>query len=414
MNVFKYVLAVMPITTFSPILFAEDSFSEESILTRSDLTGDWKGLRPELIERGIAIDLEYTSTYQGLQSGTGRNNYEYGGKFDAFIKLDSTRLGLWNGGGFHAHLEYRHGEPIAYPGGTLLPVNTALLLPIGSNEKIEATSLYFTQQIGEQASVLFGKINVLDLLVGDSFFGGWGNRRFMHVAFVAPPSGVLPPTIFGAIASLKTDSVNWGFMVYDPNDRTTEYFPDDLFSDGVNVSLSGASSGTLLGRKTTVTIGGTYSTKEGADLSDSLLPPGFEAGTKDGAYSLSFQFSHNLFESSDSPGNGWGLYLKASVADGNPNPIDASVIGGIGGKASFLGRLQDSFGLGYFYYAISNELRNSLEPAFNLDDEQGLEAFYSYAATPWFHITGDIQYIEPASGDRDNTLIIGLRTNIRF
>lgn len=414
MNVFKYVLAVMLITTFSPILFAEDSLSEESILTKSYLTGDWKGLRPELIEKGIAFNLEYTSTYQGLQSGTGEKTYAYGGKLNAFMKLDIEKLGLWNGGGFNVHLEYRHGNSDVFPGGNLFPVNTALLLPLGSNEKIEATSLYFTQKIGEKASVLFGKINVLDLLAADSFFGGWGNRRFMNIAFVAPPSGILPPTIFGVIANLKTDSVNWNFMVFDPNDRTTDYFPDDLFSDGVNISLTGALPGTFQGRKTTASLGGTYSTKEGADLSDSLLPPGLEAGTKDGAFNITFQFSHNLYESASNPDNGWGLYIKATKGNGNPNPIDAYFSGGIGGKALFEGRPQDSFGLGYFYYALSNELRNALDPATDLDDEQGLEMFYSYAVTPWFHISGDIQYINPASGSSKNALVVGLRTNIRF
>ena len=29
-------------------------------------------------------------------------------------------------------------------------------------------------------------------------------------------------------------------------------------------------------------------------------------------------------------------------------------------------------------------------------DEQGLEAFYNFAITPWMHLTPDIQYIRPA------------------
>jgi len=414
MNVFKYIFLVILINTLSPSLFAEDSLHKDSILTRSYFTGDWNGLRPKLIEKGATFNFEYTSTYQGIHSGSAEKTYEYGGKLDAFMKLDSKKLGLWNGGGFNVHLEYRHGKPNVFSGGNLLPVNTALFLPLGSNEKIEATSLYFTQKIGENASILFGKINVLDLLEADSFFGGWGNRRFMNIAFVAPPSGTLPPTIFGAITNLKTDSVNWTFMLFDPNDRTTDYFPNDLFSDGVNISLTGALAGTFQGRKTTVSLGGTYSTKEGADLADTLLPPGLEAGTKDGAFNITFQLSHNVYESASNPDNGWGLYIKATMGNGNPNPIDAYFSGGIGGKALFESRPQDAFGLGYFYYAFSNELRNALEPTTDFDDEQGVEMFYSYEVTPWFHISGDIQYIDPSSGSYNNALIVGLRTNIQF
>jgi porin len=90
------------------------------------------------------------------------------------------------------------------------------------------------------------------------------------------------------------------------------------------------------------------------------------------------------------------------------------VIGGIGGNALFVGRPQDSFSLGYFYYAFSNDLRDALDSTIYFDGEQGLEAFYNYAITPWFKITGDIRYINPSSGNYDNALVLGLRFNTLF
>lgn len=35
------------------------------------LTGDWGGARSALVDEGVTFDLRYTSTYQGLASGTG-------------------------------------------------------------------------------------------------------------------------------------------------------------------------------------------------------------------------------------------------------------------------------------------------------------------------------------------------------
>jgi len=411
---FISVLTLLMSNAFIPLALAEKISAEENIWDRPYLTGNWGGLRPSLVDKGVSLNLDYTSTYQGLLSGTGSDDYEYAGKLDAFIKLDSAKLGLWSGGGFNAHLEYNHGEANAFRGGALWPVNTSKALPLGAPEKVAATSLYFTQQVGQKSAVLFGKINVVDLLAADPFFGGWGNKRFMNVAFVAPPSGVLPPTIFGVIASVRTKPIAWTFMVFDPNDRTTDYFPDDLFSDGVNASITSAYSYKLAGRKTTVSVNAAYSSKDGKDLSDTLLPPGVEAGTKDGSYNFSFQFSHNLQESTKQPDSSWGVFLKMNLADGNPNPIKGSLMGGIGGKALFMGRPQDSFGLGYFYYDFSNKLQKALDPVIDLDDEQGLELFYSHAVTPWLHITGDIQYINPASGSNNNAFVTGLRTNIRF
>jgi len=393
---------------------AEDIPHIESIGIRSHLTGDWDGLRSTLADRGGTLDVEYTSTYQGIESGTGTKGYEYGGKFDGFLNLDSDKLGLWQGGGLRTHFEYRHGKANAFRGGALWPVNSTQALPLGSPEKIVLSSLYLTQKTGDHSSILLGKINVLDLLASDTFFGGWGNRRFMNIAFVAPPSGVLPPVIFGAIASIQTEAITWTAMVFDPNDRTTDYIPGDLFSAGVNASLSGTYTGTLAGRKTSYTFGAIYSTKAGKNLSEVLLPPELKTGNKNGSYNVSFQFSHELQERGSRPGDGWGVFLKTGIADGNPNPIRGFVIGGLGGKGLFPGRSQDSFGLGYFYYAFSNNLQSALSSIIHFDDEQGLEIFYSYAMTPWFHLTGDLQYINPASGNNGNGLVLGLRSNIRF
>ena len=119
-------------------------------------------------------------------------------------------------------------------------------------------------------------------------------------------------------------------------------------------------------------------------------------------------------ENAQKPGKGIGLYLKGAIADGNPNPVQCSIIGGIGGIGLFPDRIEDSFGIGYYYYNFSDKLQNVISPLVNFDDEQGIEVFYNFAATPWFHIAFDLQYIDPASGDNQNALVGGLRTKIVF
>jgi porin len=68
---------------------------------------------------------------------------------------------------------------------------------------------------------MLGKINVIDLLASHPFFGGWGTDRFWNVAFVAPPTGVLPPVIMGGILTHSLAPYSLTAMVFDPNDRTT-------------------------------------------------------------------------------------------------------------------------------------------------------------------------------------------------
>jgi porin len=385
----------------------------ESFWTRSHLTGDnW---RSKLRERGVSFELEFTQFYQGLGAGTGSKEFDYGGRLDALINLDTGKLGLWKGGGLHTHLEYRYGWLPAFQDGILLPVNTGQLLPLRSRDTVVASSLYFSQKFGDRVSLLIGKINAVDLLAGDLFFGGWGTQRFMNIAFVAPPSGVVPPTIIGAIATIKTKPVAFTLMVFDPNDRTKTYWPNDLFSDGVNVSLGATHAGTISGRPTTYGLTATYSSKEGVDLNDVLLPPELQVNsTKTGSYNVAFQFTHLLRQNPTNPREGWGLFFKAAIADGNPNPFQRSLVLGLGGKGLISGRSQDSFGLGFYFYDFSNALEDAVDPLVNFGDEYGMEVYYSYAVTPWFYLTGDLQVIRPANQDSALALVLGLRARLRL
>lgn len=386
---------------------------ESELLARSTLTGDWGGARSALADKGVSFDLRHTSTYQGQASGTGGQGFEYGGKIDAFINLDSAKTGLWEGGGLRSHIEYRHGAAPSGLAGAVFAVNSMLYWPGDVQDKWAATSLYYTQKLGDRGSIAIGKFNPVDLLAADPFYGGWGIDRFMNLIFVAPPSGLIPVVFMGAVASLKTDPVTWTVMVFDPDDRTFDYLPGDLFRNGVNVSVSGAHITTLAGRKTTFAMTGIYSTAEGTDYSG--LEPGIiSLSTKKGSYNVSFEFKHNLQESAEQPNAGWGFYVKAAIADGNPNYVQSSLIAGIGGRALFFGRVQDSFGVGAYRYNLSDELQGALNPYITFNDEAAIEAFYSYAVTPWLHLTGDVQYIKPATSGDKSALVAALRASVRF
>lgn len=386
-----------------------------SVWERSTLTGDWGGLRSQLADSGVTFDLYFTQFLQGAVISSGPREFNYGGRFDALINFDTEKLGLWEGGSFNTHLELRYGSipPLPTAQGAFWPVNTGAALPLGDSGNLVASSLYLSQRLGD-VSLLIGKINVLDLLARDLFFGGWGTQRFMNLSFVAPPSGVLPPTIFGAITNIRLDPVTLTFMVYDPNDQTNNYWPNNLFEDGVTFSAGATYATTISDRPTTVSLTGTYSTQEGPDLKDILLPPDIEGGTQQGSYAITFQFSHLLQQLPDNPREGWGIYFRGLLADGNPNPIQGSVVAGIGGRGLFANRPRDRFGLGVFYWNFSDKLQSTVNPIIDFGNGSGLEAYYSYAITPWFHLTGDVQYINPANQDFSDALFLGLRAGLRF
>lgn len=397
----------------APFSQAQSTSAKGSFWTQPYLTGDWGGERSSLAEKGVSLDFRHTSFYQGLVSGTGEQDFDYGGKFDVFIDFDTGKIGLWEGGGFRSHFEYSHGDLATNLGGTLFATNTALYWPVDAPEEVVATSLYFTQKVGDKSSIALGKFNPVDLLAADPFYGGWGIDRFMNLILVAPPSGLIPVVFVGAVASIQSDPLAWTVMVFDPNDRTNDFLPGDLFADGVNVSVTGAHTSALAGRKTSYAFTGLYSTAEGVDYS-SIGGGIFKTTDEKGAWNINFEFKHNLQEHSEQPNAAWGFYLKAAVADGNPNYVQRSLIVGIGGRALFFGRPQDSFGLGAYYYNLSDELEDNINPIAVIGDEAAIEAYYNWAVTPWLFFGPNIQFVKPARDRFDSALVVSLRMQVRF
>jgi porin len=387
-------------------IHAEDAFPDK-------LTGAWGGARSTMAEHGVSFDLDWTNYYQGLMQGTGDKSWEYGGRADAFLNIDTGKLGLWDGGLIRTHAEYYYGDLSANLGGTIAPTNLGVRLPNGDPEEVVVTSLHLVQSFGKGTNLIAGVINTVDLIAGHPFLGGGGYTRMFNLAFAAPPNGLLPPVIVGGILSVPTSPVAWTFMVYDSNDRTRGGWFDDLFDD-VNVSVGGKHSFKIAGRSSSVAVTGIYSTQDGVDFNDILLQPPLVAGDKDDSWHASLQFDHFIHENAAAPGQGWGFFVKMGASDGNPNPYQAFITGGIGGQGLFATRPKDSFGLGYFYYNISDDLQDTLDPLVDFDDEQGIEAFYDFAVTPWLRVAADLQYVDPATAANDNAFVGGLRARVRF
>jgi porin len=380
---------------------------------RDRLTGDWGGARDAAATRGFTFQLELTGFFQGAFSGA-PTRAEPAGRFDALISVDASKLGLWRGFGFNTHIESAFGDIPVFRGGALWPTHTGTALPLGARDQIEATSLYVTQRFGSAATLLVGKINAVDLLARDPFFGGWGTKRFEHLAFVAPPSGLVPPVIVGAVLTAGTAPITYTLMVFDPQDRTQDYPGSGLFEQGVNGQVGVTWSGAVKGRASSLGISSAWSTADKIDLGGILLPPELQGPSKDGSWNVALQGGHLLVPSAVQKGRGLGVYAKAAISDGNPNIIRSSVSAGMAGHGVFAARPWDSFGAGYFHYAFSDELQSSVVPLGGFGNEQGLELFYSAAATRWLRLGANLQVIAPAGSDSDTLVVGGVRANIVF
>ncbi len=391
--------------------FAPDS---SSIWERDTLSGDWGGARTQLQEVGISSKAWLTGFYQGGLSMDGNDEFAMSGRADLMVNADLEKLGLWQGGRLHTHFTYRGGELSAFRGGALWPVHASALLPLGSKNELVATSLYISQKVGDSTRLMLGKINAVDLLAGHPFFGGWGTDRFWNVVFVAPPSWVVPPVLIGGVMVHSMEPYTLTLKVFDPNDQTKNYSFNHLFADGVNASVGLFRNGELAGRKSGMGITATYSSSAKIDFSQISLPLNTSTITKKGSYNIALDASHLLIPSALNVNQGLGVYAKVAIADGNPNLIRSSVVSGVVGQGMLDGRPHDTFGLGYFWYNLSDKLQNAIKPLKQFDDEQGVEAYYQWSMTPWLKITADVQWVNPATAANKSMWLAGLRTKIDF
>jgi porin len=385
---------------------------------RQTLTGDWGGSRTRLKERGITIAPRLTQFYQGLSAGDGDHGYEYGGKLDLLFNADLHKLGLWDGFSMTVHAEYNFGKSVNGRGGAMIPVNTALNNPgMEGADAFDFSSVYFGQTFGDTVALAFGKINMIDMVSAKPFMGGAGIDSFWNQTFTAPPTGTVPPYLFGVLASVFTEQVTYRFWVYDPNSAVNKTITD-AFDGGTSIRGSIEFPVTIAGLPGHQGVTAFYGTQKGADLQtlDDIYLPSPTPGTvafKNKRYYFAYSFDQTLSQSASHPGESVGVFGQIGVSDGNPNGLHWSFLIGVGGKGLIAGRPQDNWGIGYYYDRFSKYLKDALAPGVTLRNEQGLEIFYNFALTPWFVLGADLQVIKP--GLASTTAVVpGLRAVIRF
>lgn len=406
----------------TPIVVATDlapspSPQPSSFLNRPTLTNDWFGEGTVLHDAGFDLRLEWSEFWQKLTSGDGNPSWQYGGKWDAQLRVDLSKLGLWKGLSVTVQGNWNYGESVNGIAGSLIPENAALFFPgIKGSDAYDIMALYLQQDFGKVASLLVGKLNLVEFARATPLRGGGGVDTFWNVNLSTPITGDSPPTIFGTQLRINTQPVSFSLTVFDAQDATNVPLFSNLFEEGVNFMGTATLKTKVAGLPGYYGIKGIYSTREGADLSDIIPPPGVPIGTNTtvGSWFVGFSMQQYLIQDQGNPARGWGVFGEITKADGNPNTLEWSTYVGIGGSSLIPDRPDDRFGVAYFRYGASNDLKKELAPIFNLRDESGAEVFYNVAATRWFRITGDVQFIQPASGDFPNSVYVGLSTYIRF
>lgn len=386
--------------------------------TRSQLTGDWAEARPELASSGVLFFGDITQYYQGVAAGGLEQQFKYGGRADYLIDLDSRKMGLWEGGRLDLRGETRFGQDTNGIDGSIAPSNFAMKLPLPNENVTALTGVQYTHDLSPNLSVFAGKLNLLDG-TPDAYLKGMRLNYFWNAAMQSNLTRIfLFPSTLGAGFTVRDDvEPVFNFFLLD-----THYTPatsgfQTLFDNGVVAygeyqlrtnwfDLPGHSA-----------VGFLYSTatRTAIDENPYLILQGIIAGTsvptRDFAWTATYRFDQAIYQDSESSTRQWVLRGDFGLTDGNPNPIlwfaNLSLIG----NSPILTRKHDTIGVGYYHLGVSNV---PILKTRGFGAENGIELYYNAAVTPWFHVTPDVQILDPSQQNNSIALIVGIRARLSF
>jgi len=425
------------------------------------MTGDWGGLRNQLAERGLSLNVDVIqygmmNAYGGKSTNGGM---AYSGTAQYLLQIDTWRAKMWPGGYIRLRGETEFGHSINGRTGSIASPNFDALLPVPNDPgETTLTEAWMMQFLSEKAYVLGGKVDLTNLPGGNEFQGG-RFTQFLNTAFWYPPTlftlvpysamtaGVgLIPTKWFDMATLVIDSYGQpnrtGFdtAFHTPNGVTVlqnftfhvkpfdlpgnqriygvwssrgRYDIDDLGRLGLSEAIGNSFDPRLGSLNSTIRrryrVGGRVRGRLARKLVSNTIAPSQD----NQGWGIWYNFDQYLYTEPQDKTQGVGVFGNFSWVSDGTNPVTTFYSIGLGGKGIIPKRDQDRFGVGYYLLNMSNEFPQTL----NLSSEQGVELFYNVEVTPWFHLTPDVQVIvDPGAGagDREPAIAFGVRGQISF
>lgn len=370
------------------------------------------GIRSGLAERSVVADLQLTQFYQGVADGGANQTGKYGGKLDYFFTIMEGFVVL--------HAETRFGEDVTLDAAGLAPSNVNMLYP-GLENTTAITGLQFNLPLTSDLEWIasFGKFNTLDMFQMLYPQSGRGVDGFMNTSIFLPltTARTTPLSFLGAsVMKMHEGKVQGSLLVYDSHNVPTTSGFENLFDNGANIAgmwrfftefggLPG--SHLFLGSWAS----GTFTSLDRTGWS---FHPGvgLVAPQATGSWSLAYVLEQELWVDPSSEDRSIGLLSQWGVADPETCPYAWTCNVSLQAQGLIACREQDTMGVGYFYLGLSDDMKGLFPPLLRPNDVQGVELYYNAEITPWFHLTGDLQFVEPAVSARDTAIVLGLRGKI--
>ena len=416
------------------LIQAQDDEEQESGPDRSrleELFPGWIETRSRWSESGLTFENDMTYVFQGVAAGgvtgprfsTYSNETEIGNTFSGDLRgaLDTEKAGWWSSGKFSARLQSRAGRSAVQRAGSVAAVNNESLFPNVIDRFDQAvlalTEFAYEHKLSDTVSVYGGLLNTS---MGDeNAIAGSAQSHSHFLNFALLYSAVEDATTGNAalgagVSVAPAEWVSGSFSVYGSQETAGE----NPFHNwhGTTLSTEWTVKHSLRQRPGAQTFGFLYGinvllTDIAADprlvLIDILSDLPIPAITTD---TWAFYYNAHQFIEGDEEG-GWGLFARWGVSDGDSNLIRQNVALGLGGVGLFPTRPSDRWGAGVFLMDVTT---SALLRSLRIRDEVGAEAYYNIAVSPAFHVTLDVQLIDPGLPRSEFACVLGLRANYHY
>ena len=348
-------------------------------------------------------------------AGDARSLARYSGRVDGYLEVRGSYYGGPSNLTLKLRPEYSWGRTSNGEIG-LIPGNTALFRPEGAGDFDLSASMEYQWSSG--ATFEIGKMNVLDTSGALPIVGSDGHFGFQNLGIALPPTAVVPNTMTGAMLTVPSGKMIYRAWVYDPDSQYQRTGFETAFESGVGFMLAAARRTTvnrLPGVVNLAIVGSTRDSFAVDILPRALTPPPQPFGTfgnESGELAMQLSYYQFIKMYPEARGKGWGILARFQASMGDPTFLDYSGYIGVSGNPRF--RPQDRFGLAYFQYSLTDELVDDIAFRLGIEDEQGVEAFYTYGIADGLGLTANVQIVDSAVAFRDTGVTVGARITADF
>ncbi len=389
--------------------------------TTSNLTGDWGGLRSELKDHGVTINLYYNQQFQqntrgGLET---HNGHRLSGSYDLKFDFDFAKMGLIENAGFAFECKGTWSDGINPDKvGAIFNVNS----DAGGDHPIFVNKWWYWQRFFDKRLELrLGRLETNKDLFDVSLYANHEDKDFLNRLSIR--NGTIPH-ITGIGAFAKYSPVDWFYVQaagVDSQSRARRTGFDTAFHNQawfIGIAEAGftpkwnTAKGPMPGR---YRIGVWYDPKTKTQFRNTLGGRR-RAGTNDGDVGYYIGLDQMIWkeQSDQKDSQGLGVFGRYGHARSDRNRISDSWELGASIKGLVPTRDNDVMAFAVSQGIESERYRDQTRRL--ADRETVYEWYYAIQVAPWLIVSPDFQVIQNPGGDTTahDSIVGGVRVRVIF